>query len=108
MRLVKKIALVTGGSQGIGESIARRFAQEGARVAIVARRREPAAELAADIEASGGEARSFTADCSQVADIRRVVSEVTDHFGGLDVVVSNAGIFRTVSIADTTILPCCR
>jgi NAD(P)-dependent dehydrogenase (short-subunit alcohol dehydrogenase family) len=102
MSLAGKIALVTGGSQGIGESIARRFAQEGARVAIVARGREAAARLAANIESSGGQAHSFTADCSRVADVRRVVDEVSDHFGGLDIVVANAGTFRTVSIAETT------
>ena len=102
MRFSGKIALVTGGSQGIGEAIARRFAQEGAQVAIVARGKEVAAVLAADIVTGGGKARSFTADCSKVADIRRVVGEVTDHFGGLDIVVANAGTFRTVSIADTT------
>jgi NAD(P)-dependent dehydrogenase (short-subunit alcohol dehydrogenase family) len=102
MSLAGKIALVTGGSQGIGESIARRFAQEGARVAIVARGKEAAARLAANIESSGGQAHSFTADCSRVADVRRVVDEVSDHFGGLDIVVANAGTFRTVSIAETT------
>jgi len=71
-------------------------------VAIVSRNRHIAAALVADIEAAGGRARSFTADCSQVADVERVIGEVTDHYGGLDVVVSNAGTFRTVSIAETT------
>lgn len=102
MRLAGKIALVTGGSQGIGEAIVRRLALEGAQVAIIARGRETAALLAADIEASGGSARSFSADCSNVDDIRRVVAEVAEHFGGLDIVVGNAGSFRTVSIEETT------
>lgn len=102
MKLAGKIALVTGGSQGIGEAIVRRLAAEGAQVAIVARGTAAAAALAASIEANGGSARSFSADCSQVPDIRRVVDEVADHFGGLDIVVSNAGSFRTVSIEDTS------
>lgn len=102
MKLAGKIALVTGGSQGIGEAISRRFADEGAAVAIVARRLDAADAVARDIVARGGNAKAFSADCSKIADIRRVVGEVVDHFGGIDVVVSNAGTFLTVSIEDTT------
>lgn len=102
MKLAGKVALVTGGSQGIGAAIVRRYAEEGAQVAIVARGKEAAGALAAEIQANGGAARAFSADCSKVDEVRRVVQEVASHFGGIDIVVSNAGTFRTVSLAETT------
>lgn len=102
MKLSGKVAIVTGGSQGIGEAISRRFAKEGASVAIVARGLEKSSAVAAAINAEGGQAKAFSADCSQVADIKRVVREIADEFGGIDIVVSGAGTFLTVSIADTT------
>lgn len=102
MKLAGKVAIVTGGSQGIGEAISRRFAEEGASVAIVARGLAAANAVAEDIVAKGGNARAFSADCSKVADVQRVVEEVADHFGGIDIVLSNAGTFLTVSIGETT------
>ena len=102
MRLAGKVALVTGGSQGIGEAITRRLAAEGAAVAIVARRLDAAARVADEIIADGGNAQAFSADCSIVADIQRVMGEIAGHFGGLDIVVGSAGSFRTTSMADTT------
>ena len=102
MKLSGKIALVTGGSQGIGESIARRYAKEGANVAIVARGLDRAEAVAASIGAAGGQASAYAADCANVAEIDRVVAEVARDKGGLDILVSNAGAFRTMSIEETT------
>jgi NAD(P)-dependent dehydrogenase (short-subunit alcohol dehydrogenase family) len=103
MRLDGKIAIVTGGSQGIGKAIARRLAVEGATVAIVYSRHDAVATQAvAEIHASGGRATAFRGDCGDVQDIRRVVSEIADGLGGVDVLVNNAGVFRTVSVAQTT------
>lgn len=102
MRLQDKVAIVTGGSQGIGEAISRRYAQEGATVAIVARGLERAQELADQIARDGGKARAYSADISNVSDVRRVVDAVAGDLGGLDIVVSNAGTFRTMPIEETT------
>lgn len=102
-KLDGKVAIVTGGSRGIGQAIAEAYAGEGARVAIVySRNGEAAAAVVAAIAGAGGEAKAFRADCSQVADIRRVVGEIGDAFGRIDILVNNAGTFRTVPIAETT------
>ena len=102
MKLSGKIAIVTGGSQGIGEAVARRYAAEGAIVAIVARGLERAEVLADDINVSGGKAHAFAADCSSVGDINAMVDRVAGALGGIDIVVSNAGTFQTMPIEETT------
>lgn len=103
MRLKDKVAIVTGSSQGIGEAVAKRLASEGATVAINYSRNDAAAQkVVADIEAAGGKARAFRANCSDVADIRRLVEEVGEAFGRIDILVNNAGTFRTVPVSETT------
>jgi len=103
MRLAGKVAIVTGGSQGIGEAIAVRYAAEGARVAIVcSKSRDKAEQVAHRIKDAGGDALVFLADCAKVADIERMVAEVLDAFGRVDILVNNAGVFRTVPVEQTT------
>lgn len=103
MKLTDKVAIVTGGSQGIGEAIAVRYAAEGARVAVVYHHNDAAAQaVVKHIAASGGEALSVKADCSKVAEIDRMIGEVIGHFGTVDILVNNAGVFRTVPVAQTT------
>ena len=103
MRLKDRVALVTGASQGIGEAIARRFAGEGAKVAVNYSKSAGKAEaVVAAIVAAGGIARAFRADCSKVPEIDRLVQEVVAAFGGLDILVNNAGVFRTVPVEETT------
>ena len=103
MRLKGKVAIVTGGSQGIGEAIAVRYAVEGARVAVIYHNNDAAAQdVAKRIAAAGGEARPVKADCSKVLDIERMVAEVIEQFGTVNVLVNNAGVFRTVPVAETT------
>jgi len=103
MRLKGKVAIVTGGSQGIGEAIAVRYAAEGARVAVVYHHNDAAAKAVAKrIAGPGGEAHPVKADCSKVPEIERMVAEVIEHFGTVDILVNNAGVFRTVPIAETT------
>jgi NAD(P)-dependent dehydrogenase (short-subunit alcohol dehydrogenase family) len=103
MKLKDKVAIVTGGSQGIGEAIAVRYAAEGSRVAVVYHHNDAAAQaVVKHIAASGGEALSVKADCSKVAEIDRMVGEVIGHFGTVDILVNNAGVFRTVPVAQTT------
>jgi 3-oxoacyl-[acyl-carrier protein] reductase len=90
-----KVALVTGGSRGIGAAIARRLAQEGASVAVnYAGRADAAAEVVASIEHSGGTARAFQADVSDPKACTELVTAVAEAFGGMDILVNNAGITR--------------
>lgn len=103
MRLNEKVAIVTGGSQGIGEAIAKRLAHEGATVAVnYSRNDEAAQKVVAEIEAAGGKAKAFRGDCSSVADIQNFIGAVGNHFGRIDILVNNAGTFLTVPVAETT------
>ena len=86
-----KVAAVTASSQGLGRAIAIELAQEGAKVAICARRQGPLDEAKAAIEAAGGEAFSCVADMSRREDVERFVNDTAAHFGRLDILVNNAG-----------------
>ncbi len=103
MRLEGKVALVTGASVGIGEAIAKRFAAEGAKVAINYKSNDAAADgVVKAIADAGGTAKTFKGDVSKVAEIERITSAIIDEFGRIDIVVNNAGVFRTVPVMETT------
>ena len=103
MKLEGKAAIVTGSSRGIGACIARRYAREGAAVAVVGNtRRERAEAVVAEIEAVGGKAAAFLADIGAVADCERLAREVIDAFGTVDILVNNAGIFTPKPIEEVT------
>jgi len=91
-RLEGKVALVTGGSSGIGEATARLFAQHGAKVAVLAIEREELEKVAEDISASGHEAISIVADISNADQMERAVGRVVDRWRRLDILFANAGI----------------
>ncbi len=94
MSLAEKVALVTGGSRGIGEAVARRLADEGAAVTLCARHSVAAGEVAKAIEARGGRALAVAADVGSPPDADRLVAACLDRFGRLDILVNNAGIAR--------------
>lgn len=87
-----KIALVTGGSQGIGESIAKALAAAGAYVVVAARREDKAAAVAQAIAAGGGSAEALRLDVADPASVTAGFKAVVDKHGKLDVLVNNAGI----------------
>ena len=89
MKLKDKVAIVTGGSQGIGEAICRRFAEEGAKVAVVNRTAETGEALAAEI---GDAARAFPCDVSKKSAVDAMVADVVSAFGTVDILVGNHGI----------------
>lgn len=90
-----KVALVTGGSRGIGAAIARRLGAEGARVAVnYAGSEDAAAKVCATLRESGSEAEAFQADISDPDACKRLVDAVIERFGTIDVLVNNAGITR--------------
>jgi NAD(P)-dependent dehydrogenase (short-subunit alcohol dehydrogenase family) len=101
--LAGKVAIVTGGSEGIGAAIAKGLAAAGATVAIVNRSHpERAAYVVAAIGAAGGKAAAVAADCSQVREIEAAVGMIAERFGGIDILVNNAGIFHPVPIEETS------
>ena len=90
----RRIALVTGASQGIGRAIAQALAADGCAVALGARNREQLGAAAEEIRGAGGEALVVGMDVTQEAEIAAGVQQVIAHFGRLDILVNNAGVTR--------------
>jgi NAD(P)-dependent dehydrogenase (short-subunit alcohol dehydrogenase family) len=92
MQLRDRVALVTGGGEGIGRAAAILLAREGAKVAVLGRHVENLLPVVGEIEEAGGEAMAVEADISDAARMERAVGEIVERWGRLDVVFANAGI----------------
>jgi NADP-dependent 3-hydroxy acid dehydrogenase YdfG len=99
-RLQNTVALVTGASSGIGEATARALAQEGASVAVLARRHGRLEKLAETIRASGGTALAVEADITVRAQAASAVKRVVTELGRLDTVINNAGVMLLGTVTD--------
>lgn len=87
-----KVAVVTGASRGIGEAIARCYAENGMKVVCAARSKERGSQVVEEIRSGGGEAVFFQADCSSAEEMKALIDYAAGHYGRLDGVVNNAGI----------------
>jgi NAD(P)-dependent dehydrogenase (short-subunit alcohol dehydrogenase family) len=98
-KLEDKVALVTGGSAGIGLGIAKHFSEEGARVFIVGRRQSQLDQAVASI---GGDAAAIQGDISNLADLDRVYATVGARAGRIDVLAVNAGVYELATLGEIT------
>ena len=102
MRLAERVALITGAGSGIGEATARRFAREGARVAVNDAEASRAKRVAEAILADGGRAIAVEADVARAAEVDSAVRRVLEEWGRVDILVNNAGITRDAMLAKMT------
>ena len=105
LKLGDKVAIVTGGTQGIGKATAMLLAKEGARVVIAARGRELLDTVSAEIRAAGGRVAAIQADVSKPEDCERLIAGAIEGFGRIDILVNNAGTSATgefESVTDAT------
>ncbi len=103
-KLTSKVALVTGGSRGIGAAIAKRLAADGATVAITyAKDAEGAATVVKAIENTGGKAIALQADAANAEAVAGAVEKVVSTFGGIDVLINNAGTVIPKKVEETTL-----
>jgi len=100
--LPERVVLISGGTAGLGASIARAAAREGATVAVAGRRREPGEALAAELTADGTKALFVQADVADVAQARACVAAVITAFGRVDSLVNAAGLTDRGTLLDTT------
>lgn len=100
MRLSKKIAVITGAGRGIGESIAHRFADEGADLILTARTQQQLDHVADDIRAKNRTAAAMPCDVSSPTEVQTLAAEVKEKFGRVDILVNNAGISKRSKLLD--------
>ncbi len=103
MKLQNKVAIVTGGSRGIGRGICLVLAREGVKVVVnYANHSQPAEEVVSAIRQAGGAALACKADVGKADDARRLVETAVANFGGLDILVNNAGVATNAFVVDMT------
>lgn len=102
-RLAGKVAIVTGGGSGIGRAAAVRFAQEGASVLVADVAGERAEAVAGEIGTAGGSARSFAVDVSDPGQVEAMAAAAVDAFGGIDVLMTAAGVLSFGSATETDV-----
>lgn len=98
----KKVALITGAGQGIGEAIAKRLHHDGFKVALVGRTKAKVERVANEINADGGDAYAIGADVANRDEVFAAVEDATKHFGDFNVIVNNAGVAPTTPIETVT------
>ena len=96
--LKDRVVIITGAGQGIGRVFAKAFGLAGSRVVIAERNEEKAASVSAEVMQAGGQALAITTDVSDEASIKEMVELATDEYGGIDVLINNAGIFSTLEM----------
>jgi NAD(P)-dependent dehydrogenase (short-subunit alcohol dehydrogenase family) len=92
MKLEGKVVMISGGSKGLGAALARRFADEGARLSLCARGGRDLEDVAGELEEGGAEVLAMSADVSSEADVKAWVEATVERFGGVDVLVNNASL----------------
>ena len=102
MRLAEKVAIVTGGGQGMGRAISLAYAREGARVVVADINEAGAQAVAEEIIAQGGSAIGVKVDVRSQDDVQRMIDDAVSQFGGLDILVNNAGVGKIVPFLETT------
>jgi len=100
MQLKQRVALVTGASRGLGEAIARRFAREGAKLALCSRHEEGVARVAAELTAEGTECLSLRCDVSSSAAVNEMFAAIDARFGTIHILVNNAALVADRPIDD--------
>jgi D-sorbitol dehydrogenase (acceptor) len=102
MRLNGKIAIVTGGAQGMGRAISLRYAREGASIVVADRNLEGAEEVVREITSANGAAAAVAVDVRDQAQVQRMIDTAVEHFGALDILVNNAGVGKIIPFLETT------
>ncbi|MCX7163860.1 MAG: 3-oxoacyl-ACP reductase FabG [Betaproteobacteria bacterium] len=102
MQLKDRVAFVTGGGQGIGASVAKAYAREGAKVAVIDLTLDSAAQVAKEIADAGGEAMGVACDVADRDQVEMAAAQVNAAWGRIDILVNNAGITRTAMLHKMT------
>jgi NAD(P)-dependent dehydrogenase (short-subunit alcohol dehydrogenase family) len=102
MKLSGKVAIVTGGAQGMGRAICLRYAQEGARVVVSDLNLTGAQSVVDEITRAEGQAVAVQVDVRDPEQVQRMVDTTVEQFGGLDILVNNAGVGKIIPFLETT------